>query len=375
MLFAELPTPCALVDLDRLEANAAMMRQRALELGVALRPHVKTHKVPAIGRIQHGGQTGPITVSTLAEARAFARDGFDDILWALPLPAGREAEALALSTELRRLGLLVDSLEAVERLGAAAEATGIRARLHIKVDCGYGRAGVQPDSELALALAQRIHTHPQLDLAGLLTHGGHAYGAPSAEAIATVAEQERGAVVSLADRIEAAGLPRPRTSVGSTPTVMQAAHYRGVDEIRPGNYAFFDAFQAAIGSCRLEQVAFSVLCTVVGRYPERDTLVIDAGALALSVDPGPRHVDPGCGFGRMASADGGALHPRLILRSLSQEHGTIRVDGGLGPEDFPLGDRLRVLPNHSCLAAACHRRYHLLRGDRVIERLEPAWGW
>jgi D-serine deaminase-like pyridoxal phosphate-dependent protein len=371
MLLSELRTPCALVDLERLEANAAMMRQRALELGVALRPHVKTHKVPALARLQHGGLRGPVTVSTLAEARAFAADGFADILWALPLPAGREEEALALP----RLGLLVDSLEAAARLGAAAEATGSRARVHIKVDCGYGRSGVDPEGELALALAERIHAHPRLELAGLLTHGGHAYSAPNPQAIAAVAEQERAAVVGLADRIEAAGIPRPRTSVGSTPTVMQAAHYRGVDEIRPGNYAFFDAFQASIGSCRPEQVAFSVLCTIVGRYPERDTLVIDAGALALSVDPGARHLDPEPDYGPLHDIAGLVRHPELRLQALSQEHGKIRVVGGLRGDAFPLGSRLRVLPNHSCLAAACHRRYHLLRGDRVIERVEPVRGW
>ncbi len=370
-----LPTPCALVDLDRLEANAARMRARAAELGVALRPHVKTHKVPAIARIQHGGAAGPVTVSTLAEARAFAAAGFEDILWALPLPPDRAGEAIELAGRVERLGLLVDSEAAAVAASRAASAAGRVAGLYIKVDCGYGRAGLDPEGEAVLALARRIHGQASTVLAGVLTHGGHAYACRGSAAVAEVAEQERQAVLLLARRLLEAGLPCPATSVGSTPTVVHAAQLGGASEIRPGNYAFFDAFQAAIGSCTLRDAAFTVLATVIGRYPERDALLLDVGSLALSADPGPRHVDLSCGFGQLFSVDQRVHHRQLELVSISQEHGRVRVEGGLRGGAFPLGSRLRVVPNHACLAAACHPVYHAVRGLRVAERWEPVRGW
>ncbi len=365
-----LVTPCALVDLDRLEANAATMRARAHDLGVALRPHVKTHKVPAIARIQHGGVAGPITVSTLAEARAFAAAGFRDILWALPMPIGREHEALELAKGLEQLGLLVDDLDGAARIAAAGQAD-----VWIKVDCGYGRAGVDPASAEAMELARWVHRHPRLNLRGLVTHGGHAYQCRDAEQVSQVAEQERSAVVGFATRLEEAAIPCPARSVGSTPTAVQARGLEGVTEIRPGNYAFFDAFQAAIGSCSLRDVALTVLATVIGRYPARDTLVLDAGALALSVDPGAQHAAPDCGFGALFSEDQREQHAELSLVALSQEHGKVRVQGGLRSGAFPLGSRVRIVPNHSCLAAACHPVYNTVRGAEALGAWEPVRGW
>ncbi len=370
-----LPTPCALVDLERLERNAAMMRRRARTLGVGLRPHVKTHKVPAIARIQHDGAAGPLTVSTLTEARAFAAAGFRDILWALPLPHGRVQEALTIAGGLDRLGLLLDCAPTADELGSSAALHGTDAAVYIKVDCGYHRAGVDPDSDEALDLARRIHAHPRLQLEGLVTHAGHAYSCLGPSAVAEVGLREGAAVLRLAQRITAAGLPRPILSVGSTPTVMQATGLPGIDEIRPGNYAFFDAFQAAIGSCSLDDCAFTVLAQVIGRYPATGSLVLDAGALALSADPGPRHVAPDCGYGRLFNQDLSQPYPRLRLAALSQEHGKVQVRGGLRPGEFPVGSRLRIVPNHSCLAAACHPVYHALRGDLVAAQWEPVRGW
>jgi D-serine deaminase-like pyridoxal phosphate-dependent protein len=375
MDISALATPCALVDLDRLEANAATMCDRAAALGVSLRPHVKTHKVPAIARIQHQGAAGPITASTLAEARAFAAAGFDDILWALPLAPDRAVEAMELAASGLTLALLVDSDEAVDAASSAAAAAGLEAALHIKIDCGYGRAGLGAEDDALLALARRIHRRPATRLAGVLTHGGHAYACTGPAGVRRVAEQERMAVVRAAQRLLEAGLPCPAASVGSTPTVVHATGLGGVTEVRPGNYAFFDAFQSAIGSCTLREAAFTVLATVVGRYPGRDGLVIDAGSLALSADSGPRQVDPDCGFGAIFSPDQRVHHRQLRLVSLSQEHGKVIVEGGLRPGAFPVGSRLRIVPNHSCLAAACHPVYHAVRGREVRERWEPVRGW
>ncbi len=181
-------------------------------------------------------------------------------------------------------------------------------------------------------------------------------------------------MAAFADRLRRAGIEVPEVSVGSTPTMSVVDDLTGITEIRPGNYAFFDAFQAAIGSCRVRDCAFTVLATVIGCYPEAGRLVLDAGALALSRDPGPTHVDPDCGSGRVCGLDGGELEG-LRLVSLSQEHGIVTVAPPARASDLPIGTRLRIVPNHSCLAAACFDRYHVADGDRIVDEWRPVRGW
>jgi D-serine deaminase-like pyridoxal phosphate-dependent protein len=163
-------------------------------------------------------------------------------------------------------------------------------------------------------------------------------------------------------------------SVGSTPTLSVAEDLSGVTEARPGNYAFYDGAQATIGSCELSDVAFSVLATVIGHYPEQGRIVINAGALALSKDPGPTHVDARCGYGTLCSLDGQPL-PGLTLVATSQEHGEVRCGNGRDATRYPLGAHLRIVPNHSCLTAAAYDRYYVVRGERVIDEWRPVKGW
>jgi D-serine deaminase-like pyridoxal phosphate-dependent protein len=370
----DLPTPAALIDVGRLERNCARMAARIRGAGVRLRPHVKTHKCPPIGRIQLQGRDDGITVSTLAEARAFARAGFADITWAVPMAPAMLDEAAELAGELDALHLLLDHGDTLDAAEACARRRGQQLSIWLKVDCGYHRAGVDPDSADALELARRLDASTGLTFAGLLTHAGQAYGCRNAAEARGVAATERDAVVRLADRLDDDGIAVPALSVGSTPTMCAAVDLDRISEARPGNYALFDTFQAAIGSCDLDDVAFSVLATVTGRYPGRDSLVIDAGALALSKDLGAIHVDPDGGFGRLAAVDG-RLEPRLHLAGLSQEHGKVQVDGGLGPGEWPIGTRLRVLPNHSCLAAALFPAYHAVDGEHIIDTWHPVRGW
>ena len=374
MRLTDLKTPCAIVDLPVLERNCARMRDRAASLGVRLRPHVKTHKCPEIGRIQHGGEPGPVTVSTLAEARAFAAAGFTDFTYAVPIPFPAIPEAAELGRSVR-LNLLLDSEAALSELEAFAAAQGVRFPVLLKVDCGYHRAGVDPESPQGEALAAKLAAASGVEFQGLLTHAGQAYGARSREEARAFSEQERDAVVRFAARLRAAGIAVREVSVGSTPTCCAAEDLTGVTEIRPGNYAFFDAFQAAVGSCAPEDaLAFTVLATVIGHYPDRGRLLINAGALALSKDPGPVHVDPSCGFGVLFTPDGRRI-PRLRLRALSQEHGEVE---GAAREDFerlPIGSCVRVVRNHSCLSAACFESYVVVSEEEIVDEWRPARGW
>lgn len=356
----ELPTPALLLDLDRLDANLAAMAARATALGVALRPHVKTHKSIEVARRQRDLGARGLTVSTLEEARAFAGAGFDDLTWAFPVIAGRLGEVRELAGRVR-LGLVVDSAEAVDAL----EREGIEAPVHLKVDCGYGRAGVDPGSPEATALARRLAGSARLAFAGLLTHSGHAYKVDGREGARRVAEQERRAVAELAERLRADGVEVPAVSVGSTPAMNAAERLDGVTEARPGNYALYDGTQVALGTCTAADCALTVLATVISRRPAHS--VIDAGALALSKDAGPLHLGErwtwqmGAVFEDGDAYRAGRPSERLRVTALSQEHGIVS-------EPRPVGSRLRVLPNHSCLAVPCFDAYHVVRGGELVDR-------
>lgn len=381
MRLTDLPTPCALIERSTVVRNVERASRRALELGVRLRPHVKTHKCVEAARLQIAGVAGVagpfsgITVSTLAEAWHFARAGFSDLTYAFPIPVDRIPEAVELARRVDHLHLVVDHPEAAARLEEAAARGGVTLDVWLEIDCGDHRAGVDPAGAGAVQVARRLAAAEGIRFRGLLTHGGQSYGACSPDEIADAAREERDVTVACATRLRADGVDVPEVSIGSTPTFGVLDSLAGVTEVRPGNYVFFDAYQVAIGSCSRADVAFSVLATVVGVHPESRTLIVNAGALALSKDAGPTHVDPDCGYGVVLSLDGKGVHRDLRVDRLSQEHGRIRSLAPLDPSRFPLGSRLRIIPNHSCLAAALHDRYHVLDGDRVVEIWRPVRGW
>ncbi len=362
----DLPTPALLVDVDRLEANLRRMAERCAALGVSLRPHVKTHKCVEIAERQRAlgppaDGTAGITVSTLEEARVFAEHGFDDVTWAFPVIPGRLDEAVEIA-ERATLRLVIDSPEAL----AAVESTGHPFHVWLKVDSGYHRAGVDPGGEQALDLSRALAESGRLVFDGILSHSGQAYGARSRNEAARAAEEERAVTASLAERLRSAGVEVPGVSVGSTPGMVSVRRLDGVTEARPGNYAYYDYTQVAIGSCTVRDCALTVLSTVVSCQPGARHAVCDAGALALSKDPGPEPEPEEGERGRPASwgeiyddYEAGILHWDLRLASLSQEHGVLSAP-------VPVGERLRILPNHSCLATACFDRVYAVSGDRVV---------
>ena len=361
-------TPAFLVDRAVVQRNCDRMREKARESGVAFRPHVKTHKTVEIGRMQHGGATGPITVSTLAEAEYFAGDGWRDITYAVPIAPGKLSRAAALATTIDRLSLLVDSEPALRAIEEFASSRGITFDVFLKVDCGYHRAGVSADNPDSVRLAVALARSEAVRFQGLLTHAGHAYNARDVEEIRRVAAEEAACLTRFRALLAAEGLGEARRSVGSTPTAAVVESFSSCDEVRPGNYVFFDAFQATIGSCTLADCAVSVLTTVVGSYPERGNAIVDAGALALSKDRGPDHIDPEFGYGVVCDLD---LRPLpLRLEALSQEHGKIA-----GESIPPIGTRLRILPNHSCLTAAMFDAYEIVDRGRIVDRWKPVRGW
>jgi D-serine deaminase-like pyridoxal phosphate-dependent protein len=352
----DLATPTLLLDLDVLERNLEQMQAKADRLGVALRPHIKTHKCIEVGERQRALGARGIAVSTLPEARVFADHGFDDITWAFPLIFVRLEEVVELAQRIT-LRLVVDSAEAVRAL----EQTEQPLHVWLKVDCGYHRAGVDPRSHTVVDLARAIHESRTLEFDGILTHAGHTYDGPTRGESAVVAATERDVMVELAERLRADGIPVPGVSVGSTPGMHAVEQLDGVTEARPGNYALHDYTQVLLGSCTPRDCAVTVLASVASSQPAAGHCVVDAGALALSKDLGRGDVSqPSMGeiYDDYAA---GTLRRDARLVSLSQEHGKVS-------RALPVGSRVRILPNHSCLAVACFDEYHVVRGKQVVDR-------
>jgi D-serine deaminase-like pyridoxal phosphate-dependent protein len=367
-LVGDLPTPALLLDLDVLERNLDRMAARARALGVALRPHVKTHKCLEVGRMQRDRGARGITAATLPEAEAFADGGFDDVTWAFPLVPGRVAEVVALARRIT-FRVTLDSAIALEVLGAAARAAGVEVHAWLEVDSGHHRSGVDPHAAASVALARRLVGERGVVFDGLLTHAGHSYHARTRRERAGIAEAERAAMVAFAALLEGEGVRVPAVSVGSTPAMSAVERLDGVNEVRPGNYAFYDFMQLAGGVCAADDCALTVLASVVSHQPGAAHVVVDAGALTLSKDPGPHDPALARGFGPvMSGLAGPRLDPAVQVRGVSQEHGMVGGETAHEVEGrFAVGEKIRILPNHSCLTAAMFDRYHVVRGEDVVD--------
>ena len=353
----DLPTPSLVLDLDVLERNVEGMAGRMKDLGVALRPHFKTSKSPYVAELQRRHGAIGFTVSTLAEARCLIEEGYDDLTWAFPVILSRVRELPPL-LDRATLRLLVDSPAAITALERELSGSREPAHVWLKVDCGYHRAGVDPAGAPALDLARRIRDSDVLIFDGILCHSGHAYHQRTGDGLRAVAEEERAVMVDMAARLEDAGIACPGVSVGSTPAMSAVENLDGVTEARPGNYVFYDHTQVLLGACSVRDVAVSVLASVVSSQPGARHSVIDAGALSLSKDPGP---DGGPStFGEIFSDyTAGELSADVRVESLSQEHGILSVA-------LPVGERVRILPNHSCLVVPNFDHYVLARGEQVV---------
>jgi D-serine deaminase-like pyridoxal phosphate-dependent protein len=373
MNLSELPTPALVLDVVRVRRNAERMSERVKGMGARLRPHIKTHKCVQVARLQTTAGSAALTVSTLAEASWFAARGFTDLTYAVPIESGKFAAAIELARECERLALLTDDLETVGQLNAAARAANVSLELFLKVDCGYHRCGVEPHTKEAFEIPRRIQDASHLRFAGILTHAGHSYRSRNPEELQRIARSERDVMVEFAAALRHENIPVPLVSIGSTPTISTVEHLEGIDEARPGNYIFFDAFQATLGSCRFEDCALTVLSAVVHRDAGRRKLVIDAGAVALSKDRGAVEFDETCGYGRVLDVEGRDLNLRVA--TLSQEHGMIEVLDDPLFETLRVGTRLRVLANHSCLTAAQHPHYNVLEDGRIVDRWQIQRGW
>ncbi|WP_338751761.1 alanine racemase [Janibacter alittae] len=369
-------TPFALVDRAKVERNVARLRDHLGGLGVALRPHVKTTKALEPTSMAFGGGTGPITVSTLAEAEFFAGAGYTDILYAVGIAPGKLDRVARLRQRGVDLTILLDTVTQAEAVVAFATEHDVPLPALIEIDSDGHRGGVRADDPQLLEIAG-VLAEGGVEVRGVMTHAGESYFAYTPEALRAAAEGERRAIVDAATRLRDGGHPAPVVSVGSTPTAHAATDLSGVTEVRAGNYVFFDLVMAGIGVCTVEDIALSVAATVIGRGPD-ESLLTDAGWTATSSDRGTsvQPVDQHLGI---VTTDEGVVIEDLVMVGASQEHGVlaVRPGAGRGLPDLAVGTRVRILPIHACATAAQHDHYEVMlgEGEPVTERWERAHGW
>ncbi|MEU1947988.1 DSD1 family PLP-dependent enzyme [Streptomyces sp. NPDC020125] len=359
---ADPDTPFAVVDMHKALRNIDRLAARADHLGVALRPHVKTAKSLDVSALMHGGAPHPVTVSTLAEAEAFADGGYTDITYAVGIAPHKLPRVIALLRRGVTLRVLLDSAEQADFVAEASRREGIGIPTQIEIDCDGHRGGLKADAPALVVIGRTLYDAGCLD--GVLTHAGESYFAHSAEERRLAAKNERDTAVAAAGNLRAAGLPVATVSVGSTPTAHAAEDLTGVTELRAGNYVFFDLVMAGLGVCQIDDLALSVVVTVIGHRPEYGWIVTDGGWMAMSRDRGTAAQPQDQGYGLVTDLDGHPI-PGLVMSAASQEHGTITARDGATLPDLPVGTRLRILPNHACATAAQHRGYHVIDSGRT----------
>ena len=338
--FESLVTPAVVINSAALDRNLARMQGIADAGGVALHPHIKTHKSLELARRQLAAGAKGLTASRAPEALCFIRAGLGPVTVAYPIVEHEVAAELLRSAAERGVTLrfIADSTVGLDALAAAGRRTGQTVNLLLKVDVGLRRSGVDPTGEAALKLARRADALG-LDLVGLLSHAGQAYGAGDRAGIRAIAESELALMRGLAERMVADGLPAPLVSIGSTPTALENAGFDGVHELRPGNYIFLDLTAVRLGLAKRDDVALGVAATVISANEEFS--IIDAGSKTLSSDIGPHGAQVGSGFGEVWCER--SPEPYALVR-LSEEHGFVRnVEGPM-----LVGSKVLVLPNHAC---------------------------
>lgn len=371
------PTPSCVIDSTKLRHNIERAKAKAAALHVGWRPHLKTHKSIDIARLQMSSPEGPATVSTLAEARYFAQNGVKDIIYAVGIAPQKLSAVAAIRRETGcDLKIILDSVEAAKLVSEFCRREGVLIPVLLEIDTDGHRSGLVPGTPEIVATARAL-THGAL-FKGVLTHAGDSYECKTHEAIVAAAQSERSGIVKAANDLRDAGFAVDIVSVGSSPTLMCSQSEVGVTEIRAGVCALFDLFMSNVGICRINDIAVSVLTTVIGRKTDKRRVIADSGFLAMSRDRGTARQKTDYGYGLVCDVNGEPLDSgKILLTGTNQEHGiiTLPADSSLAQSDFPIGRRLRVLPNHACPTAAPYAHLLLVENGKIVAVLSHVRGW
>lgn len=353
--------PTLFLSEKRAVRNIEKMVIKARDKGVRFRPHFKTHQSAQIGEWFRKFGVKSITTSSVDMAIYFSENGWDDITIAFPVNI-RELEAINKLAEKINLNLLVESKETVQFLRKHLK---FNAEAWIKIDVGYGRTGVPcSDFNRIISLAEEIENSRNINFRGILTHAGHSYKARSTDEIREVHFDSLSKMKHLQHELEANGFSMVEVSIGDTPTCSVADNFDGVDEIRPGNFVFYDITQLGLGSCSEDEIAIALACPVVAKHKDRNELTIHGGAIHLSkefmLDSDKNRV---FGYISLPEEDGwGRSIENAYVSSLSQEHGIIRMTDNVF-NNIRIGDILMILPVHSCLTADLMREFSTIEGN------------
>jgi len=359
--------PTLILDEKKAKKNIAKMVTKAEDAGVQFRPHFKTHQSAEIGNWVKEVGTKAITVSSFDMAVYFAQNGWDDITVAFPVNL-LEIEKINTLAKSIHLNILVDSEDAVVFLG---EHLNQPVKVWIKIDVDYGRVGIPwQDFERITNLVEQIQTKQNLEFLGILTHFGQCYNATNKKEILQIYHQSMEGLVKVKSNILNAGIPKCSISVGDTPSCSFVTEYENVDEIRPGNFIFYDLQQNQIGACDEKEIAVAVACPIVGKYEARQTIAIYGGAVHFSKDfIIDEKGDKVFGYLTLLENESlGKVDKRGKLISVSQEHGLLRIEKELFNQ-LKIGDLVLIFPVHSCLTANLYNEYHTLDG-KVITRFQ-----
>jgi D-serine deaminase-like pyridoxal phosphate-dependent protein len=361
-VFDKIDQPTLLLNEVTARNNLQRMTEKVSRAGVRFRPHFKTHQSAEIGTWFREFCMDKITVSSVEMAEYFAANGWQDILIAFSLNIRQIERVRALAGKVR-LGLLVENLDAIDVL---ARSPHFAADIWVKIDAGAHRTGVDwQDIETVTFLIDAITKIPSMTFRGLLTHSGNTYHCENAKQVVSAFREGVEHMNLMRQALQAKGFGQMEVSVGDTPGCSLCNDFSGIDELRPGNFIFYDAQQLAIGSCTADDIAVAVACPVVAVHPERREVTIYGGTIHLSKDL--LEVDGKTSYGLIAFAEGegwGAPVPGAIVRSLSQEHGILQFADDQYKQ-LHVGDLVFILPAHSCLTVQLLRSYLTLSG-RVI---------
>ena len=368
MQITDLQTPAVLIETSRVARNIDAMQRGADAAGMRLRPHAKTHKLPAIARQQIARGAVGICCAKPSEAAVFADAGIADIRIPYPVNPAKRDQILALM-DRTRLSIIVDDADVATAWASIMNAAGRTLEVLVKVDVGFHRCGIDPVSPEGPHLISLVASLPGLKLLGILSHAGHGYHAASETALRMIAEEEVNVMTRLADHMRHRGTAVDEISVGATPTARFSLTHKGPTEMRPGNYTYFDRTQVGLGAATIDDCALSVMTTVVAKHAGR--IILDAGSKTLTND-GARGFSPLAGYGALSPSLDTHLapHEAFTVERLSEEHATVKVAGD-APE-LRIGDRVRVIPNHSCVVSNMVDTVHLVDGAGVVESVPVA---
>lgn len=354
-----LDTPFLLIDKQKLLTNLDRLRHRIEGLGADLRPHFKTMRALEAAPYLLPNKTSPITVSTIKEAEALASDGYDNIVYAVGISANKLPRVLNLIEKGADLIVLLDSTEQAHLLNQFSADNQCAICALIEIDCDGHRGGIAPDDSKLLEIAQLL-LHGAAHFKGVLTHAGESYHCFDQTSLRAAAENEVKAALNAAERLRSAEISCEIVSIGSTPTAHNYQNLDGITEVRAGVYGFFDLVMTGVGVCSVNDIAASVVTTVIGHNQEKGWLIIDAGWMALSSDRGTANQPTDCGYGLLTDSNGELLD-NLQVTNVNQEHGIIEAvnDASINFNDIPIGSRLHIMPNHACATASMHKQYHV----------------